>query len=267
MIRNVNDDLRGHAILATDGVIGDVDDLYFDDEDWAIRYLVVDTGKWLPGRRVLISPLAVGRPDWMGELPVNLTRARVESSPDVDTRKPVSRQHETEYAGYYGYPHYWDGGGLWGMGAYPGSLTAEDRIEDEMRRASRRSAPARSGDSHLRSCRAVMGYHIQATDGDIGHVQDLLIDDHTWAIRYLIVNTSNWWLGHQVLVAPPWIEAVSWPASTVSVNLTRQAIQHAPPFNAAARVDRELERGMYAHYGRHGYWSAEDTRAAVLTGR
>lgn len=256
MLRNVKD-LRGYAILATDGVIGEVDDLYFDDEDWAIRYLVVDTGTWLSGRKVLISPLAlaIGLPDWMGQqLPVSLTKAQVEGSPDIDTRKPVSRQHETAYFGYYGYPYYWEGAGLWGMGANPGGLTDQLMFEEALR--TRRGAEPRSmEDCHLRSSRAVIGYHVHATDGDIGHVDDLLVDDHTWAIRYLVLNTSNWWIGHQVLVTPPWIEAVSWSDGTVSVDLTRQAVKDAPPYDPVAQFHRQLEQALHEHYGRPGYWT------------
>jgi len=254
MLRNVKD-LRGYAIRATDGVIGDVDDFYFDDDDWAIRYLVVDTGSWLSGRQVLVSPLAIGHPDWMGRfLPVALTKAQVEHSPDIDTRKPVSRQHEAEYFGYYGYPYYWGGIGLWGVGAYPGSLTIEHRIAENLT-PGRTTAEQTSDDSHLRSCRAVIGHHVHATDGDIGHVENFLVDDHTWAIRYLIVDTSNWWGGHQVLVAPQWIEAVSWFDAKVSVDLTRQAVKDAPPYDSAAQLDRRQEQGMYDHYGRPGYWT------------
>ena len=261
MLRNVKD-LRGYAIRATDGVIGEVDDLYFDDEDWAIRYLVVDTGGWLPGRKVLISPVAIGDPDWMARLlPVSLTKAQVEHSPDIDTQRPVSRQYEAAYFGYYGYPYYWGGAGLWGMGAYPGSLTTEGRVEEEMK--ARRTPPAHTSDEcHLRSCRVVIGHHVHATDGDIGHVEDLLVDDHTWAVRYLIVNTSNWWGGHHVLVAPQWIEDVSWSEATVSVDLTRQAVKDAPPYDSAAQLDRQQEQGIYEHYGRPGYWSGKATRGA-----
>lgn len=262
MLRNVKD-LRGYAIRATDGVIGKVDDLYFDDEDWAIRYLIVDTGGWLSGRKVLISPLAIGDPDWAAQqVPVSLTKAQVEKSPDIDTRKPVSRQHETEYLRYYGYPDYWGGAGLWGMGAYPGSLTTEGRIEEEMK--TRRTPAMHSfADCHLRSCQAVIGYHIHATDGDIGHVRDLLVDEHSWAIRYLIVNTSNWWGGHDVLVAPQWIEAVSWSDAKVSVDLTRQAVKDAPLYDSAAQLDRQQEQAIYEHYGRPGYWSTTDVRDAA----
>ena len=255
MLRNVKD-LRGHAIRATDGVIGRVEDFYFDDQDWAIRYLVVDTGGWLSGRKVLISPIAIGPPDWTTQvMPVSLTKAQVEHSPDIDTRKPVSRQHEVEYFGYYGYPYYWGGAGLWGMGAYPGSLTTEGRIEEELK--AHRTHPARAPDDcHLRSSNAVIGHHIDATDGAIGHVEDLLVDDHTWAIRYLIVDTRNWWGGQHVLVAPQWITDVSWSEATVSVDLTRQAVKDAPLYDSAAELDRRQEQRIYEHYERPGYWTA-----------
>jgi hypothetical protein len=263
MLRNVKD-LRGYAIRAMDGVIGKVDDVYFDDEHWAIRYLVVDTGSWLSGRKVLISPLSMGRPDWIGELlPVSLTKAQVEQSPDIDTQKPVSRQHEAAYSGYYEYPYYWGGAGLWGMGAFPGSLTTEGMIEEGMK-ARRASMTHTSNDYHLRSCRAVIGYHLHATDGDIGHVEDLLVDDETWAIRYLIADTSSWWGGHHVLVPPQWIEAVSWSDARVSVDLTRHAIKNAPSYDSAARFDREQERAMYDHYGRPGYWTTEAIEDVAL---
>ena len=133
MLRNVKD-LRGYAIRATDGVIGHVDDFYFDDEGWAIRYLVVDTGRWLPDRQVLISPVLIGHPDWSARLlPVFLTKAQLKSSPDIDTKRPVSRQHEAAYHGYFGYPYYWGGAGLWGMGAYP--VHVSDIVEDRSEQA------------------------------------------------------------------------------------------------------------------------------------
>lgn len=262
MLRNVKD-LRGYAIHATDGVMGEVDDFYFDDEGWAIRYLVVDTGQWLSGKKVLISPLAIGHTDWLGQmLPVSLTKAQVESCPDIDTRKPVSRQHETAYSEYFGYPYYWGGEGLWGMSAYPGSLISERGIDGEVKR--RTSAKQTPEDSHLRSCRAVSGYHINASDGDIGHVEDFLVDDHTWAIRYLIVDTSNWWGGHKVLIAPQWIGTVSWADAKVSVALSRHAVKQAPVYDAAKQLDRQQEQGIYEHYGHAGYWTADTIRDAAV---
>jgi sporulation protein YlmC with PRC-barrel domain len=253
MLRNVKD-LRGYAIRATDGVIGKVDDFYFDDQDWGIRYLVVETGTWLSGRKVLISPIALGHAGWMGrQLPVALTRAQVERSPDIDTRKPVSRQHEAQYFGYYGYPYYWGGAGLWGMGAFPGFLTTQGRIEEHLK--AQADAPGVPDDCHLRSTNAVIGNHISATDGEIGHLEDLLVDDYSWAIRYLVVNTSNWWGGHRVLVAPGWIESVSWSEAKVSVDLTRQAVKDAPPYESTVELDRQREQAIYEHYDRPGYWT------------
>ncbi len=264
MLRNVND-LRGYAINATDGVIGQVEDLYFDDKDWAIRYLVVDTGGWLPGRKVLISPLAIGHPDWMGQLlPVSLTKEQIARSPEIDTRRPVSRQHEAEYSGYYGYPPYWGGGGIWGMGAYPGSLTLERKIEEDMQAERTPSTPAADADDyHLRSCKAVIGHHLETIDGDIGHVEDELVDEQTWVIRYLIVDTSHWWGGgRHVLVSPQWIDAVNWPEAKVSVDLTRQAIKDAPLYDPGTQLDRQQEQAMHEHYGRPGYWMDKAIRAA-----
>lgn len=252
MLRSAND-LRGHAILATDGVIGTVDDLYFDDDDWAVRYLVVDTGGWLSGRKVLLSPHAIGHPDWLDrQVPVSLTKAQVAASPDIDTHKPVSRQSEADYYNYYGYAPYWNGTDLWGTGGYPAGVATNLQTGQSM--VSRRAATHAPCDSHLRSCRSVVGHHVHAKDGDIGHIDDMLVDDTSWAIRYAIVNTSNWWGGHRVLVAPLWIDNVDWVEAKVTVDLTREAIQSAPPYDAAAQLDRQQELAIHEHYHRRGYW-------------
>lgn len=262
MLRNTRD-LQGYAIQATDGDIGEVDDFYFDDDDWTVRYLIVDTGGWLNGRRVLISPLAIGHPDWLGQrLPVSLTKAQVEESPDIDTRKPVSRQQEAEYFGYYEYPYYWEGAGLWGMGGYPGSLTTETRFEETMRARGTGAVP-RVDDCHLRSCRSVVGHRVHAIDGDLGQVEDFLVDEHTWAIRYLVVNTGSWWSGHQVLIAPTWITDVSWAEARVSVDMTRQALKDAPPYDSVAQLERQQEQSIYEHHGRPDYWSTRAARNAA----
>lgn len=236
-LRNAKD-LLGYSIRATDGNIGTIADLYFDDERWAVRYVVVDTGGWLTGRKVLISPRAFGEPEWHAKvLPVSLTKTQVQHSPDIDTNKPVSRQHEAANLGYYEYPFYWGGSGLWGMGEYPGDLSSQTAIEKELRANAPEvndatDAPLATGDdSHLQSFNAVMGYHIHATDGEIGHVDDMLLDDRTWAIRDLVVNTSNWWGGHKVLIAPSAIASVSWPDAQVAVSLSRADVQKAPSYD------------------------------------
>jgi uncharacterized protein YrrD len=247
MLRSTKD-LEGYAIRATDGIVGHVKDFYFDDKAWVIRYLVVDTGHWLSQREVLISPISLEQPNWAERvLPVSITKEQVKNSPDVDTQKPVSRQYEMSYFGYYGYPFYWIGPGPWGDEAFPSMLIAGYADPEATRRAVQAEAEDayaraeteqhRDGDPHLRSCKAVTGYRIEANDGDIGHVQGLLVDERSWAIRHIIVNTSNWWFGHQVLIAPQSIAAVSWPHAAVSVNLTRQAVKEAPPYDPAAQPD------------------------------
>jgi hypothetical protein len=259
-------DLQDLAIVATDGVIGNVKDFYLDDEAWAIRYLVVDAGSWLSSRKVLISPIAAGKPDWANmQLPVSLTREQVSKSPDIDTNMPVTRQHETDHLDYYSYPYYWGGMGLWGGGGYPamlmpgyagyGSATASRAEAD--RTQARTEVRQRDNDPHLRSCKAVVGYHIEANDGEIGHVQGLLVDEESWAIRYLVASTSNWWLGHDVLVAPQWIKHVSWAEQTVAVDLTRDALKQAPEYDPALPLTREMEIAVYKHYGRAGYWPGQ----------
>ena len=246
------------------GTIGHVKDFYFDDRAWIVRYLVVEAGAWLASRKVLVSPIAIGSADWPERLlHVRMTMDQVKKSPDIDTDKPVSRQHEVEYSGYYGYPYYWGGAGYWGGGMYPnlmmpayGGHDSQQAVRSEEQEAPARAEEARSRneDPHLRSCRAVMKYHVHASDGDIGHIEGMLVDDATWAVRYFIVNTSNWWLGHQVLVAPQWIEDVSSLDSKVSVKLTRQAIKEAPAFDSASALDRAYEVRLYEHYRRDGYW-------------
>jgi hypothetical protein len=258
--------LKGLVIRATDGELGTVDQSYFDDETWAIRYLTVETGNWLDGRQVLISPFSIIRTDWQAKrLDVALTKKQVENSPNIDTHQPVSRQHEVEYLGYYGYPCYWGGPYLWGPDVYPVGLAipASARAEAVADRFRRESA-----DSHLRSSEAVTGYHVEATDGEIGHVNGFLLDDEAWAIRYIEVATRNWWPGKKVLLSPAWVDRVSWLDSKVYVGLSREAIQSAPEYVEPLAITREYEDRLYLHYGRPPYWlhEAEPRSAYSLTG-
>jgi hypothetical protein len=237
-----------------------VKDVYFDDEKWVMRYFVVETGSWLSSRKVLISAIAIGKPDWEARvLPAAITIEQVKNSPDIDTDKPVSRQHEMQYLGYYSYPYYWGGASLWGGGAYPGEMLANvgygagdaDCLEGQADRA------GVDKDPHLRSGKAVMKYHIRATDDDIGHVSGLLFDEETWAVRYMIVDTNSWWPGHQVLVAPRWIREIRWADESVAVTLTQQAVKNAPPYDASLPPSREQETHLFRHHDRPGYWADE----------
>jgi hypothetical protein len=253
--------LKGLVIRATDGEIGTVDQLYFDDQTWAIRYLTVNAGTWLNGRSVLISPHSILQVDWTsGRIDVSLTRKQIENAPDIDTQRPVSRQREAEYSGYYGYPYYWDGPYLWGATYSPGGLVP---IEVSPSMIAER-AREQSADSHLRATQAVAGYGIEATDGDIGHVESFLVDDETWSIRYLEVDTKNWWPGKKVLISPAWVERVSWEESRVFVAVTREAIKTCPEYLDAEPITREYENKIYFHYGRPPYWIAEEAKSPAF---
>jgi len=268
-------ELEKYSIVATDGAIGDIKDFYFDDEAWAVRYLVVDTGAWLPGRKVLISPFSIAHWDHAARaFPVSVSKEQIKHSPSIDTQKPVSRQHEIRYLGYYGYPYYWGGSGVWGQCAYPGMMRTgsaygmSDAVYRRVRASNERIAAEaeeqrerQDEDPHLRSCNAVRQYRVHSTDGDIGHVDGFLIDERSWAIRYLIVNTSNWWVGHEVLVAPDRIGEVSWSYAKVTVGLSRQEIKDAPTYDSDLPPDLGAEPGVYTNNGYHGHQQAKGERA------
>jgi len=258
MLRRVSH-LTASSVTAADGAIGNVTAAFFDDQSWAIRYLVVDTEKWLPAREVLISPYSISQPlpDLSDDknIHVRLTREQVKASPDIDTHQPVSRQHEREYSAYYTYPEYWDGGDMWGMGGLPLMATYPPSPEQIAAAETLRARDLASADSHLRSSVKVVGYDIQATDDSIGHVADFVFDDRSWAIRYLIVDTRNWWPGgKKVLVPTHWIDSIDWATSSVHVGLTREGVKASPEYDETIEIDRAYETRLHTAYNRKSYW-------------
>jgi len=254
--------LKGLTVQATDGELGKVEEFYFDDETWAIRYLAINTGDWLSGREVLISPISVVHFDWPAKrVHVALTQKQVAESPGVDTHVPISRRHEAEYMGYYGYQHYWGGPGLWGRAALPSAMPVQPALSAEATLARTRSE---SPESHLRRSDVALGYRMEAHDGDIGHLVGFLVDDASWAIRYLEVATRNWWPGKKVLLSPAWIERFSRMESKIFVGLNREAIQSCPEYLDSMQIDREYENRIYLHYGRPPYWMNEATAKSAL---
>lgn len=262
MLRTL-EDLENCSIGATDGEIGHVRDFYFDDEAWIIRYFVVETGSWLSSKKVLMSPTAIDTANWVSRvLLVSITKQQVENCPNIDTDRPVSRQHEMMFHGHYGYPYYWSDGELSGQGSHPNMTLAglgyggtSPQYQRIVARDARAVAAADAvrllhDDHHLRSCKTLMKYHIHATDGDIGHVKGILVDEVTWAVRYMIVDTSHWWIGHRVLIAPRWISGVDWAGSNAKVTLNRDAVKNAPAYHAPTQLDRDEELGIHQHDGR-----------------
>lgn len=251
MLRSVKE-LTGFDIVASDGEIGKVSEFYFDDQTWTIRYLIADTGNWLMSRLVLISPEALGKPDWdKKEFPVKLTKKQVEESPEITKDRPVSKQQEHDLTNYYGWPYYWTGmsGGI--PGAIPYTVSMEANASADMRNESEEP----KGDPHLRSTDEVDGYTILAKDGEIGHVKDFIVDDETWTIRYLIVNTNKWLPGGKdVIIALTWIKDIDWLETRVVVDLDKNSIQASPEFESETELNRNFENKLHEHYGRRKYW-------------
>lgn len=267
MLRGI-ENLYGWTLAALDGDIGTVDQVYFDDEAWGVRYLVVNTGSWMEKRQVLISPYSIKRLDsGSGTVHVDLTRQQVKESPDVNADKPVSRQHECRYIGYFGYPKYWGGTYLWGVDAYPATAVIAAAKSNASEATGRNDPDADNlvADVHLRSTKEVKGYHINATGGSIGRVSGFIFDDVSWAIRYLTVDTRNWWPGgKEVLIATRWIDLVEWAGSTVYTRLTRDAIKNSPEYDGSLPLSRRYEETLHKYYDKDGYWSDDEPDMEVF---
>ena len=224
--------LIGREVVGIDGSIGDVQDVYFDDERWVVRYLVVETGAWLSHRQVLISPLSVlgiGGED--SPVNINLTQAILETGPDVSTHEPVSRRFEIEYSEHFEYPIYWSGAGLWGAAMNPVAFAKQSITEDEERKI----LDKKSDESHLRSVQEVTGYHIQATDGSVGHIEDFVIDNESWAIGSIVVDTRNWLPGRKVTIDSTSIVEILWSDSVVRIDLDIEHVKEAPELEESFR--------------------------------
>jgi len=264
---------KSFTLRARDGDIGKANEFYFDDENWMVRYLVANTGGWLTYRLVLISPYVLSPANEAEQvLPVDLTKKQMEESPSLNSDQPVSRQYETQYYSYYGWPNYWSGPKSWGESGYPGHQRggvnwpcgmAIPPLGSSMPHGKNAAANSASvhrevvGDPHLRSTEHVTGHHIQALDGEIGHVEDFIIDDETWAIRYLVIDTKKWRPGKHILISPQWVERVSWGELKVFVNLSREIIKDSPEYTAKSLVTRDYEIELHKHYHRGRYWADE----------
>jgi hypothetical protein len=253
--------LKGYALKATDGRIGDVSDFLFDDATWKIRWLVIDTGFWLPGRKVLVHPSAITGADHpIRELAVDLTKVQVKASPDIEQDAPVSRAMESSLYDHYGWDPIW-GGGFYGVGAMATPLSARPYFGGTaMLGADHAGGRLDDADPHLRSIASVTGYHIHATDGPIGHLENILVEVGDWTVRYLVVDTRNWWAGQQVLIAPPAVQEIVWPDRRIRLNLSRDKIRTSPPWDPAMVIDPAYDARLQSHYG----WSSANAPGTAL---
>jgi hypothetical protein len=229
-------------VHAADGELGRIKDFFFDDESWVVRYAVVDTGTWLPGRKVLITPGIIEVIDWQSEIVhCLLTKAQIETSPPVHVEAPLTRPTEELLSDYFGWNQYWHRAAANGNGGDHSHSVGTATLAAE---------------AQLRSAREVAGYAIAALDGDIGHVEELIADDETWTIRYLVVGTRNWLPGRKVLISPEWVSGISWAEQRVHVDLSREAVKSSPPYDPTSPVNRQYEMTLYDFYGRPNYWSS-----------
>jgi hypothetical protein len=247
--------LIGYDIEASDGRIGSVSDFLFDDTTWAFRWLVVDNSTWLKERRLLVHPSSISKiANDRRALSVTLTMAEIEGSPSVSRDEPVSRQMQINLYDYYGESPFWEGGGYFGGGAIASPFspppmrgpTSQDVLDanplDEDER-----------DPHLRSVAAVTGYRVHATDGSIGHVENLLIDDSRWEVHYFILDTRNFWAGRHVLLSPHAVTEIDWALHEIQVNLTREAVKTSPEWNPTDVIDAQFQQRLHTHYNWPAY--------------
>ena len=225
--------LYGSKLAALDGDMGHVKDFYFDDENWVVRYLVADTGSWLTGRLVLLTPHAFGTLDLADKtLHIKLLKKKIQDSPSIESHKPVSRQYEADYYAYYGWPTYWDGNAMWGIGGYPVVLPPSKKEMEIQKKYHHRD------DKHLRSMQEVTGYNIQSVDGEIGHVSSFLVDDESWAIHELVIETGHWYSGKEILIPTGKVKRISYDEAKVFVSLTKADILQT--------AENEISQHMHA---------------------
>jgi len=262
-------ELVGYRLQATDGAIGTIDDLLFDDRAWTIRWVTADTGSWLHSRKVLLPPESFGEPDHVGrEIPVDLDRKRIEDSPSLESDQPVSRQVEAGIYDIYGYTPYWDlayGAPTAGVvGNMPVASIGTQASNGAQAQQVEPAAPQEAlmtdtidhgqGNPHLRSTNELMGYYIEAKDGSIGHVEDILIESHGWETRYLLIDTRNWWPGRKVLISPKWASSVSWSDRKVYLDMTREQVRTSPEYDPQKPIDASYEKRLHAHYSYEPHW-------------
>jgi hypothetical protein len=239
--------IRGYAIAGIDGHIGTVSDFLLDDTSWRMRWLVIDVGHWFPRREVLLPASVLGHPDAVRrELPVRATMRQVKESSDIAAHLPVSRQMEIGLYDHYAWDPYWNS---IGEGAIAPLASATSDREAAQHDPDDAALPADAGDPHLRSVKAMIGHHIHATDGEIGHAEDFLIDDDGWIVRYIKVNTENWWPGNRVLISPRSIRQIDWEEKLVNLDVNRRKVKKSPPYDPSTTVDGAYEETFLTYYG------------------
>lgn len=253
MLKDITD-VTNYTAVAEDGEVGRLEDILFDDGSFSIRYIVVHTGDWLTGRKILVPPNELGRPDWSrGQFPISLTRKQIEEGPTLDTDEPVSRQHEEQLQSHFGWQASWTG------------EAASDYLSDEIPPGDEQTGDRQDqsvphditpGDPDLRSFRETLDYRVEATDGNAGHVEGFIIDDEDWMVRYLIVRSQDLEPERRLLLSVEWIDKVLWDESTFFVDMDASTIRKSPTYDPSVPITRPFEEALHDHYELTGYWQA-----------
>lgn len=243
-------EMRGYTVKATDGEIGKIHEFYFDDNAWTVLYLIAEIGNWLASHNVLISTSLIEKPI-LASVPISISKEQVKRSPKVTSEKPVSQQHEL-LSDTIKRP-YWNS-----------FLIHNTDVTPEMFYnliiPNKNKSGTESFNPHMRSSREVLGYHIKADDGEIGYIEDFILDTETWIIRYIVIDTKNWLPGKKVMLGITWLNDISYEESIAFINLSRRFIEHCPEYDPAAPINREYEERLYGYYDRPKYWQSEAER-------
>ncbi|GGD02692.1 hypothetical protein GCM10007216_36830 [Thalassobacillus devorans] len=253
--------LKNYNIQANDGELGKVKDLYFDDKKWTVRYLVADTRKWLPGKKVVVSPSGVKAVD-TGEEVVHVENNKedIRHNATLEEKQDFSYEKEMELSDTFGWKQYWAGEFLWG-----GYLTPMDPVEEPARAAEPQTTqePPINDNVHdrkdkLRSSESIKGEFkhgvVHGENGKIGYIKDLMIDEGTWRIRYLLVDTSEWSTNERVLLSPDWLQSVDWLTNDFYIDLKLETIEDGPNYEKDQTVTKEFEEMIYRKYRKEPYW-------------
>lgn len=251
MLRSLRE-ILGYSIKATDGVMGTADDFLFDQNTWEIRYMVDDTGKWLPGRRVLLYADALGHPVWESKaVPVDLSQNTIENSPHIDTHAPVSRQKEAELFSYYNWDPYW-------------AMTAPEALPPYIippKMPGGDHPPSHQEESHLRSVDEILGYTVFSQEDEAGKIDDLIVEEEDWLIRFLVVDRAGLLRSETVMMPTSWVHSIDWAMKAIQLHTTEQEIQQCPEFDPAQPVNSAVETRYYDYFGRPVYWAREKEMA------
>lgn len=250
MLRSLKE-LDGYVLKATDGDIGRCKDFLVDELTWTMRYMVADTGKWLPGKRVLISPIALGDPNWDEKrFPVLMTREQVEDAPGLDEHAPVTREFEIWYHKHYNWPYYWSGTGIWASGIHPRALYVDPSIQEMPNDEDLGESGPDLEHPHLHSVDEMVKYNVRATDGDIGHIEDFIVDDGDWNVRFAVAATRNWWPGKHVLIPMSRLDRVEWDDQALLVDMTREQVKEGPEYDPNLPINMDDQENLYDFAGR-----------------